>query len=73
MTGVETLSISVNGEAREWSGGPVSALLAESRVDTSGGGFAVALNGAVVPRGKWAETPLSDGDRVEIVGMFKGG
>ena len=73
MTAGANLSITVNGEARDWSGGPVSDLLAQSRVDTSGGGFAVALNGAVLPRARWADTPLSDGDRVEIVGMYKGG
>ncbi len=73
MTGGRNLSITVNGEARDWPGGPVSALLSEKRVEASGGGFAVALNGAVLPRARWAETPLSDGDRIEIVGMYKGG
>ena len=73
MTGEATLSITVNGQARDWTGGAVSDLLAENDAGTSGSGFAVALNGAVLPRAKWADTALKDGDRVEIVGMYKGG
>lgn len=34
---------------------------------------AVALNGAVVPRGTWPETPLRAGDRVEIIKVTVGG
>jgi sulfur carrier protein len=35
--------------------------------------IAVALNGAVVPRGAWSKTRLSAGDRVEIVKLTVGG
>jgi sulfur carrier protein len=35
--------------------------------------IAVALNGAVVPRGAWSETRLHAGDRVEIVKLTVGG
>jgi sulfur carrier protein len=35
--------------------------------------IAVALNGAVVPRGAWPETRLHAGDRVEIVKLTVGG
>lgn len=73
MTDRGHLSITVNGEQRDWPGGAVSALLAECQASSPGGGFAVALNGAVLPRAKWSETLISDGDRVEIVGMYKGG
>jgi sulfur carrier protein len=34
---------------------------------------AVALNGTVVPRGAWSETPLYAGDRVEIIKITVGG
>jgi sulfur carrier protein len=34
---------------------------------------AVALNGAVVPRGAWRETRLNGGDRVEIIKVTVGG
>ena len=36
-------------------------------------GIAVALNGEVVPRTRWEATPLSPGDRVEIVTAAAGG
>jgi sulfur carrier protein len=35
--------------------------------------IAVALNGAVVPRGTWSETRLHAGDRVEIIKITVGG
>jgi sulfur carrier protein len=35
--------------------------------------IAVALNGAVVPRGAWSETRLRAGDRVEVVKLTVGG
>jgi sulfur carrier protein len=34
---------------------------------------AVALNGQVVPAGRWPETRLSPGDELEIVRPFSGG
>jgi sulfur carrier protein len=48
-------------------------LLAEKAVDTKQKGIAVALNGAVVPRAAWLQTPLMPGDRVEIVRARQGG
>jgi thiamine biosynthesis protein ThiS len=33
----------------------------------------VALNGAVVPRAAWKETPLHAGDTIEIVRARQGG
>ena len=34
---------------------------------------AVELNRDIVPRARWAETPLKDGDRLEIVHFVGGG
>lgn len=36
-------------------------------------GVAVAVDGEVVPRASWDETPVHDGARVEIVGAVQGG
>ena len=36
-------------------------------------GIAVARNGDVVPRSRWARTPLVEGDRIEIVTAVAGG
>ena len=51
----------------------LEALLAEKTADTGQRGIAVALNGAVVPRAAWRETPLQSGDSVEIVRARQGG
>jgi sulfur carrier protein len=36
-------------------------------------GVAVAINGAVVPRGEWSKTRLRVGDQVEIINVMVGG
>jgi sulfur carrier protein len=66
-------SIRVNGESEPLAVATLSALLAEKAVDTALRGIAVALNGAVVPRAAWGETPLRPGDSVEIVRARQGG
>ena len=73
MSRERTIDITVNGEARRWSGDSILELLEDCEVDIGRPGFAVALNAAVLPRAKWADTALADGDRIEIVGMYKGG
>lgn len=35
--------------------------------------FAVALNGAFIPRGRYTQTALREGDRVELVIAGQGG
>jgi len=36
-------------------------------------GVAVAVNGEVVPRGRWSGRALRDGDRVEVLTAAQGG
>ena len=61
----------VNGERRETKATRVDALLAELEYD--GAHLAVAVNYDVVPRAKWADTPLNDNDAVEILTPRQGG
>ncbi len=65
------LRLTVNGEPRELS----AANLAEALValDYAEAVVATALNGAFVPKRKRAETPLAEGDRIEIVAPRQGG
>jgi sulfur carrier protein len=65
--------ITINGESEPLAAATLGALLAEKAVDTGQKGIAVALNGAVVPRGAWPQTNLKAGDRVEIVRARQGG
>jgi sulfur carrier protein len=61
----------VNGERRETKATRVDALLAE--LEYEGTHLAVAVNYDVVPRARWAETPLNDNDAVEILTPRQGG
>ena len=65
--------IRINGQDETLSVPTLAALLEEKAVDTGQRGIAVALNGAVVPRGAWKETPLRAGDTIEIVRARQGG
>jgi sulfur carrier protein len=66
-------TIRVNGENEPLALDNLEALLAEKTADTGQRGIAVALNGAVVPRAAWRETPLRSGDSIEIVRARQGG
>ena len=58
------MRVIVNGEAREIASARVDALLSE--LDYEGTHFAIALNFDVLPRSRWAETPLKNGDKVTV-------
>jgi sulfur carrier protein len=74
MTQAATAAIiRVNGQDEPLAAATLAALLEEKAVDTGQRGIAVALNGAVVPRAAWPQTPLRPGDSVEIVRALKGG
>ncbi|MFI8456314.1 sulfur carrier protein ThiS [Kitasatospora sp. NPDC085464] len=64
--------LTVNGTPREL---PATTTLAElvATVSRANTGVAAALNEAVVPRSSWSETPLSAGDRIEILTAVQGG
>jgi sulfur carrier protein len=64
-------TILVNGQSEPLSAATVAALLDEKEINASG--VAVALNGAVVPRGAWPATQLRAGDTIEIVRARQGG
>jgi sulfur carrier protein len=68
------MRIVLNGEQRELS----ESACVRDAVTASGApgearGVAVALDGEVVPRGRWDEVALADGQRVEVVQAVQGG
>jgi sulfur carrier protein len=65
------MRVTVNGEQREISSVSVDALLGE--LEYQGTHFAIALNYDVLPRSRWAETPLKNGDEIEIITPRQGG
>ena len=66
-------NIRVNGQDELLGVATLAALLEEKAVDTGQRGIAVALNGAIVPRAAWPQTPLRPGDSIEIVRVLQGG
>ncbi|MFD9354178.1 sulfur carrier protein ThiS [Streptomyces sp. NPDC060031] len=67
-----SVSVSVNGEAREVAAGTTLDTVVAA-LTTAPAGVAAALNETVVPRGQWPATPVGDGDRVEILTAVQGG
>ena len=68
----ETISIVVNGEARESASGANVMQLLES-LGIQGGRVAIERNMQILPRAAWAETQVGAGDRFEIVQFVGGG
>jgi sulfur carrier protein len=62
----------VNGRPRELAE-PATLLALVRDMGLEGKRIAVEVNGEVVPRSRWADALLRDGDRVEIVGAVGGG
>jgi sulfur carrier protein len=54
-------------------GATVETLLARMGIEADARGIAVAVDGEVVPRGRWAEVELADDARVEVVTAIQGG
>jgi sulfur carrier protein len=65
------MRVIVNGEAREINSQSVDALLGE--LDYEGTHFAIALNYDVLPKSRWAETAIKNGDEIEIITPRQGG
>lgn len=68
----DTIQIQVNGEAQAWrSGATVADLLQDLEIKTER--VAVELNLEILDRAAFAQRPLKDGDRVEILSFIGGG
>ena len=64
----------LNGrEAELPDGAVVAAVLDALQVPAQGRGVAVAVDAEVVPRGRWSDTPLHEGAKVEVVHAVQGG
>ena len=65
-------SVTLNGQSREL-GEAATVADAVAAAGAPERGVAVAVDGEVVPRGAWAQTPLGDGQRVEVLQAVQGG
>jgi sulfur carrier protein len=69
-----SVTLIVNGTAAERPAGTtVADVVAELTGNRETKGVAAAVNGAVVPRGRWPSLLLGDGDRVEVLTAVQGG
>jgi sulfur carrier protein len=65
------MKLIINGTEKDIAADNVAALI--EGLAAKGDRVAVELNGDIVPRAKWLETPLRDGDKLEIVHFVGGG
>lgn len=65
------MRVSINGQEREVEARDIAALVIELDLDPRK--VAVELNMAIVPRSLHGATPLSEGDRLEVVQFVGGG
>ena len=67
-------TLRINGEPRDVPTPlALDALLSHLGRDPGQPGVAVAVGDRVVPRSRWPETTVRDGDRVEIITASQGG
>jgi sulfur carrier protein len=68
------MTIWLNGEEAELAAGSsVAQAVAAAGAPSDGRGVAAAVDGEVVPRDRWRDTELADGQRVEVVQAVQGG
>ena len=66
------IQLSINGEPRAFSA-PLDVAALVDELALSGKKIAVERNGEIVPRSRFKDTQLADGDRLEIVVAVGGG
>ena len=69
------MKIHINGEEREFNNPPADFNLVAlvEILGMKGDRVAIELNREIVPRDRWAETRLTEGDRLEVVHFVGGG
>jgi sulfur carrier protein len=66
--------VTLNGATRELpDGSTVDAVVRAAGAPENGRGVAVAVDGEVLPRGKWATTEIQEGQKVEVLHAVQGG
>jgi len=66
------MNLTINGQARILSPAATLTALVE-QLGMKSDRVAIELNREIVPRERWAETPLQNGDQLEIVHFVGGG
>ncbi|MDP3777896.1 sulfur carrier protein ThiS [Methylotenera sp.] len=67
------MQLTINGKSRSFELVQMNAAQLVEQLELVGKRLAIELNGEIVPRSQFADTPLSNGDKLEIVGAVGGG
>ncbi len=68
------ITLQINGERRSvGDGSSLADAVAATGVDPGQRGLAAAVDGEVVPRDRWRDVGLREGQRVEVVQAIQGG
>lgn len=67
------MNLTINGNTRQFDVPDLTVAALVSRMGLEGKRIAIERNGEIVPRGAFADTVLSSGDKLEIVGAVGGG
>jgi sulfur carrier protein len=68
------VNLVLNGERRELpEGATVADAVTASGMPALARGLAVAVDREVVPRSRWDDTPLREGQRIEVLQAVQGG
>ncbi len=73
MSNFESMDLVVNGAVRRLDPPPATVAELVAALDLVGKRIAIERNGEIVPRSRYAETPVSAGDRLEVVVAVGGG
>jgi sulfur carrier protein len=70
-----SLTVTVNGQAREFAGltPPVTLAQVIAEMSLKGDRIAVEHNGEIAQRARWPEVSIASGDRLEVVHFVGGG
>ena len=66
------IAVTINGEPKRFDA-PLSCAELLARLDLAGKRVALERNGEIVPRSRFAEQRLAEGDRLDIVVAVGGG
>ncbi|HET7893033.1 MAG TPA: sulfur carrier protein ThiS [Candidatus Sulfotelmatobacter sp.] len=67
------MKLHINGEERDFPATPFTLAALVELLGMKPDRVAVELNRDIVPRDRWLETQLKDGDRLEVVHFVGGG
>ena len=67
------MKLQINGEERDFPGGPFTLAALVDALGMKPDRVAIELNRDIVPRDRWLETQLNEGDRLEVVHFVGGG